>query len=227
MKKVVFCCPFLVRPTDALISSLEASIPLIESAGWTHAFVAEVGCPYISHARATALRKALDAKADAVVFLDYDLSWPPEDLLRLIEHDGDVVAGTYRYKQDEEDYMGAWDVDALGRPRLHKDGSFSASRVPAGFLKVTKEAIDRFMRAYPSLVYGVSYNPSIDLFNHGAIDGTWYGEDMAFSKRWIDCGGEIALIPDLNITHHSKDAAYPGNLHEFMLRQPGGSKAAE
>lgn len=227
MKKVVFCCPFLVRPTDALISSLEASIPPIEAAGWDHAFVTEVGCPYISHARATLLRKALDAKADTIVFLDYDLSWHPEDLLRLIEHPGDVVAGTYRFKKDEEEYMGAWEVLANARPKLNDDGSFVATRVPAGFLKVTKEAVDRFMRAYPSLIYGVSYNPSVDLFNHGAIDGTWYGEDMAFSKRWIDCGGEIVLIPDLDITHHSSDAAYPGNLHEFMLRQPGGSKAVD
>jgi glycosyltransferase involved in cell wall biosynthesis len=225
MKKVVFCCPFLVRPTEALISSLEASIPLIEKAGWEHAFVAEVGCPYISHARATALRKALDAKADVIVFLDYDLSWNPGDLLRLIEHSSDVTAGTYRYKKDEEEYMGAWEVDGHSRPLLNADGSFVATRVPAGFLKVTKEAVDRFMRAYPSLVYGVSYNASVDLFNHGAIDGTWYGEDMAFSKRWIECGGEIALIPDLNINHHSGDAEYPGNLHEFMMRQPGGAKA--
>lgn len=173
------------------------------------------------------LRKALDAKADVIVFLDYDLSWDPQDLLTLIETPGDVVAGTYRFKKDEEVYMGVWKTDAAGRPVLRDDGCFKAEKIPAGFLKVTKEAVDRFMQAYPELTFGVRYNPTIDLFNHGAINGVWYGEDYAFSKRWIECGGEIALIPDLNVNHHSGDREFKGNLHEFMLRQPGGSKAAQ
>ena len=31
----------------------------------------------------------LPAKADAVVFIDHDLSWEPQDLVRLIETEGD------------------------------------------------------------------------------------------------------------------------------------------
>lgn len=223
--KVVIGCPTLTRPHDALLAAVETAIPALDGAGIDHSMVWEVGCPYISHARATMLRKALDAKADVMVFLDHDVSFRPQDLLKLIETEGDVCAGTYRYKKDEEEYMGGWLTDASGRPLLREDGCFKGNRVPAGFLKITKEAVDCFMRSYPELTFGVRYNPTVDLFNHGAIDGVWYGEDMAFSKRWIECGGEIALIPDLNITHHASDRAYPGNLHEFMCRQPGGSKA--
>lgn len=200
-------------------------MPFLDDAGYDHSAVFEVGNPYISGARSAMLRKALDVKADIIVFLDHDLSWDASDLLTLIETQGDVVAGTYRFKKDDEEYMGGWETDAAGIPRLRPDGCFIATRVPAGFLKVTKEAVERFMCSYPELTYGPRYNLSVDLFNHGAIDGVWYGEDYAFSKRWIDCGGEIALIPDLNINHHSPDAEFKGNLHEFMTRQPGGSKA--
>ncbi len=45
--------------------------------------------------------------------------------------------------------------------------------------------------------------------------------------RWRDCGGEIALVPDLDLIHHAGAKAYPGNFHEFMLRQPGGSEHKE
>lgn len=168
------------------------------------------------------LRKALDANADVIVFIDYDVSWKPQDLLTLIETDGDVVAGTYRFKTDDEQYMGTWQTDASGYPRLRADGCFLADRVPAGFLKITKAAVDRFMKAHPELIFGVRYSPTVDLFNHGVIDGVWYGEDYAFSKRWREAGGEIALIPDLDIDHHSSTTAYRGNLHRFMMRQPGG-----
>lgn len=222
--KVVCATPSLGDLTRPYIDSLAASAPVLEAAGLETSFIREVGNPYISAARATMLRKALDGQADVVVFIDYDLSWDAYDLLTLIQTPGDVVAGTYRFKKDEEEYMGAWETLPDLRPALRDDGCFKATRVPAGFLKVTKEAVDRFMAAYPGLIYGPRYAASVDLFNHGAIDGVWYGEDYAFSKRWRECGGEIALIPDLNIAHHSSDKAYPGNLHEYMMRQPGGAK---
>ena len=186
--------------------------------------VNEVGCPYISAARATMLRKALDVKADMIVFIDHDLSWRAEDLLKLLETEGDVVAGLYRFKYDDKvEYMGVLD-DLDGKPQVRADGCLRGERVPAGFLKVTRNAVNKFMQAYPHLVYGEVSNPSIDLFNHGAHKGAWWGEDYAFSRNWRDCGGEIWIVPDLNLTHHSATTAYPGNYHEFLLRQPGGSK---
>lgn len=221
--KVVFATPSLSGPTAPYIKALEESIPLITGAGWDEAYVQEVGNPYISAARATLTRRALDAGADVIVYLDYDLSWRPADLLTLIETGGDVVAGVYRFKKDAEEYMGAL-IDAPDhRPIVRSDGCIAADRVPAGFLKITREGIRRFMRAYPHLVYGEPEHPSVDLFNHGAHEGVWFGEDYAFSRNWIACGGEMWIVPDLDLTHHAGAKAYPGNFHRFMLAQPGGS----
>lgn len=222
--KAVFCIPTVTRPYRVCLDSLAASIPLLDAAGWQHGMVTEVGNPYISGARAAMLRKALDAEADVIVFIDHDLSWKPVDMLRLIETKGDVVAGTYRFKKDDEHYMGVIDDGADFRPKVRDDGCIKATRVPAGFLKVTKEAVATFMAAYPQLVYGPAYHPSVDLFNHGAHKGAWYGEDYAFSRNWIDAGGEIWLVPNLDLAHHTSEQAYPGNFHEYLMRQPGGSK---
>jgi len=186
--------------------------------------VFEVGNPYISYARAYLTRKALDAKADIIVYLDHDLSWRPQDLLKLIETEGQVVAGMYRYKKDEEEYMGAIEEGEDLKPQVREDGCIKAHSVPAGFLKVTRDGIKRFMRGYPQLVFGDPLNPSVDIFNHGVMDGCWFGEDMAFCRRWKAIGGEIWVVPDLSITHHADLKPFPGNFHEFMLRQPGGSE---
>lgn len=224
--KVAFCVPYLgTAPLAPFVAAMEASIGAVKGAGWDECLIQEVNCPYISSARATMLRKALDARADVIVFLDYDLSWSPGDLLKLIETEGDVVAGLYRFKKPEVEYMGVLKTGADTRPLLREDGCIRATRVPAGFLKITKEAVHRFMDAYPELSFGPRYNPSVDLFNHGAHEGVWWGEDYAFSRRWIDCGGNIWVVPDLDLTHHSRDEAFPGNFHQFMLRQPGGSEA--
>lgn len=221
--KVVFCTPTITRPYDAYLAAMEASVPILDAAGIDHQISFEVGSPYISAARATLLRRAMDAKADVVVFIDHDMAWAPGDLLKLIQTPGDVVSGLYRFKKPDEEYMGALNCLPDGKPVVRDDGALSATRIPAGFLKVTKEAVDRFMTAYPALCYGPRYNLSVDLFNHGAHEGVWWGEDYAFARNWRDCGGEIWVVPDLQLDHHGSDAVFPGNYHQFLLRQPGGS----
>ncbi len=222
--KAVFATPTITKPLAPYLGALEASVPLLEAAGWITESVYEIGNPYISAARSLMTRKALDAKADVIIYIDHDLSWNPEDLLCLLQTEGDVVAGTYRFKKDDEEYMGSIVSNSLGTPWVRDDGCIRADRVPAGFLKVTPAAIDRFMGVYPHLCYGPRYAPLIDLFNHGAHNGVWYGEDYAFSRNWIDAGGDIWLVPDLNLCHHSATRAYPGNFHDFLRRQPGGDK---
>lgn len=225
-RKVVFCVPIVGRPYPQFVESLEATIPLVKAAGWDEALVQEINNPYISGARAKMLRKALDHQADVIVFLDYDLEWQPEALLRLIQTDGDVVAGTYRCKIDEEQYMGAAFSDAEGRPIRRADGCIKASVAPAGFLKITKEAVDTFMAAYPELCYGPRYHQSVDLFNHGAHQQLWWGEDYAFCRRWREKCGDVWMMPNVPITHWMKDKPYPGNWHRFLMRQDGGSQSA-
>jgi hypothetical protein len=226
-KKVVFCIPTVSKPYQVCLDSLEASVKLITDAGWEEGAVYQIGCPYISAARSMMLRKALDAKATVVVFIDHDLSWRPGDLLKLIETDGDVVAGTYRFKGDPEEYMGAIFPNLEGTPVVREDGCIKAHSVPAGFLKITRLGVNKFINAYPELTYGEKCSPHIDLFNHGVHDHTWYGEDYSFSRRWREKCGDIWLIPDLQLNHHLPTKEYPGNFHQFMLRQPGGSECKD
>lgn len=222
--KVVFCCPILREPYPQFVKSLTDALPTIQAAGWDEGYAQEVNNPYISGARAAMLRKALDAKADVIVFLDYDLEFPPESLLRLIQTEGPVVAGTYRCKVDtEEQYMGALYHGPDGTPIVREDGCVKASVAPAGFLKITKVAVHEFMAAYPELCYGPKYAQSVDLFNHGAYEGLYWGEDYAFCRRWREMGGEVWIQPDLDLTHWKAEKAYPGNFHQFLLRQPGGA----
>lgn len=223
MTSVIFCTPTVSLPFPPYIEAMERSVPALNDAGIRHQLVLEVGSVYISWARSNMLMKAMKTDADAFVFIDHDLSWEPADLVRLIQHPGDVVSGDYRFKKADEEYMGRVFTTDDGHPVVREDGTLKAHAVPAGFLKVTRAAVERFTEAYPELVYGPD-GDYVDLFNHGAYKGMWWGEDYAFCRRWRDLGGEIYLIPDLSITHHLGGQAFPGNLHEYMLRQPGGSK---
>ena len=216
--KLAICTPTVRRPHDAYLASLEAAVPALDAAGIEHATVNEVGNPYISAARAVMIRKALDWGADTVVCIDHDVSFRPDDLVKLVTTEGDVVAGTYRYKCDEVQYMGALIEDAHGRPQVRKsDGAVLAYAVPAGFLKITLAGIRKIMRAHPELLMGRPEAPAVDLFHHGAHEWVWYGEDMAFSRRWRALG-DIWLVPDLDLDHWSFDGTvFRGNYHRYLL----------
>jgi hypothetical protein len=229
-KKIIFCVPTYQKMTPACIASIEAEVPLIEAAGYEHGIVIEKGNAYISAARATMLRAALNAKPDAIIFIDDDVSWSKGDLLKLIETPGEVVAGTYRTREEHTNYMGKPLQTLEGKlTSMREDGCIEMSCVPAGFLKITTDCVTRFMLEYPELCYGTPWNYAVDLFNHGAYKGLWWGEDYSFCRRWRDIGGKIWCIPNLNIDHNDRTSGkvWKGNYHEFWLRQPGGAKEGQ
>lgn len=227
-RRVAFCIPTLTKPFQQTLESLAASIKKIKRAGWECNTILEIGNPYISAARAIMLRKALDWRADVIVFIDHDLSWSPEDLLLLIETTPDVVGATYRFKKEEEEYMGSCVPDFEGRPsvEVHGDNELNKTLInminlPAGFLKITTNAVNKFMMAYPELCYGDRFMPMVDLFNHGAHNGVWYGEDYAFCRRYTEKCGKVYCIPNLEVDHWlSSGECFKGNFDHFLRKQP-------
>lgn len=234
MAKVFFCTPTIVKPYQAYLDAMEKTVPYLEERGWECFSVYEIGCPYISHARSKMLRDCCDklntdSDVDAdefIVFIDHDLSWEPEDMLALLEYPikGQVVCGTYRFKRDTIEFMGKPLKGLNGGIMCKKYGDKEAVHmqdIPAGFLRIDKDVVNHFMGKFPELVYGDRYRPYVDLFNHGAHEGVWYGEDYAFSRRWREAGGEILCLPKLNLIHHAKDKEglelpYSGTYDEYL-----------
>ena len=229
-KKVVLCLPvYAPRPTQATLDSIRDEVPHLEKAGWEHSLVHELGCPYISAARATMLRKALDSGATHVFFIDSDVSWEAGALTKVMETEGEVVAGTYRFKSEEVKYMGSLRDRPDHRPIARiSDGAINAINAPAGFLKVSRTAINLMMDSYPELCFGEKCSPHFDIFNHGAHKGVWWGEDYAMCRRWVDEMEEpLWIVPNINVDHNGSDGTvYKGNFHRYLLGLPGGSESA-
>lgn len=227
-KKVCFATPTITKPHPKMLDAMEAEVSFMQKAGLEEVWVWEVGHAYVSYARAALLRKALRwfGEADGcIVYVDHDVEWRPGDLTRLAQTPGDVVAGTYRLKSPQEEYMGRLDkLEGAPIPPLNSHGCLSAFLVPAGFLKITRNAIEQFVRKYPELNFSRDHENGdhhYDVFNHGVINNTWFGEDYAFSLRWKLLQNPIWLIPDLQIDHWGKDSegnpkVYKGNYADFL-----------
>ena len=223
-KKVVFCVPVYPKdPYPQTEKAFQDEIPFLKASGWASEVIYQRGLPYISASRAILLHTALRKDATVIVFIDQDISWTPGHAVKLIETDGGMLAGTYRYKHDEEHYMGGLNEVEEGIAAVRDDGCLEALVVPAGFLKVTREAVNRMMKNHPELCCGEASNPHFDMFSHGIIDDEWRGEDTAACMRWWKMGEKVWVRPDLEVNHHAANKDYPGHLGKYLERIAGYS----
>jgi hypothetical protein len=175
------------------------------------------GDALITRARASLLSQFLDDPlATHLLFLDADIGFEPEQVLRLIQCGADMCAAVYPVKRLDWDKVRQTIETARPDPAtaalsyvfevddpsaVIERASFVKVRYAGtGFLMVRRQAAEKMCARYPDLQYKRDH--SIDgatvsdnrfaLFECMiADDGTYLSEDFAFCKRWTDMGGEI------------------------------------
>lgn len=238
-ERKVFFGLHLYRMPDRLhqkpfLASFKGTVELLESKGYTTQKGFAWGDPYIQRARNHLVNQFLESDCGVFFFIADDIEFDPHDALRLIETEGDVVAGAYPI-------MGGnpikFPVDVNKGPHgipltRDSDGAISAKRVQTGFLRIRRKVFEDFIAGYPELAfYGVHkgrpYSIRHDFFPQGVHNHRWLGEDYSFCDFWIRLGGEIWIVPDIDLTHHSEKKAYFGNYHEYLMRLPGGKNESK
>ena len=175
------------------------------------------GDALITRARASLMSQFLDdAAATHLLFIDADIGFEPEQVVRLIECGADMCAAVYPIKR--LDWGRIRKTIEAGRPdpagaalnyvfevdnpdAVTARGDFVKVRYGGtGFLMIRRQALERMCRHYPQLRFkrDHSIDAASDSENRFALfecmiaaDGTYLSEDFAFCKRWTDMGGEI------------------------------------
>ena len=162
-----------------------------------------VGNAMIGHARSLLVADFLaDKTMTDLVFIDSDVSFEPYCLIRLLSHPVDIVAGLYPKREEPLDFHVCHVEGGPGAP--DDNGLVEVAGVPAGFWKISRQAIEKMVDAYPETRFK---DDTIDggygwaLFDNIRIGETYFGEDYAFCKRWGDIGGKIYIDPQLELTH--------------------------
>jgi len=193
-------------------------------------------CPYLPTARNTLVAMFMrDPEATDLLFVDADVGFDAIAVLRLLDRPEEIVAGVYPLKRE----TGGWPVVMQTRDGvpIGRDGLIEADFLPTGFMRIKRIVFEQMMDAYPHLQYQDSVVETMgdgtlrqawDFFHMG-IDPArqrWTTEDYAFCQRWRDLGGQLWVDPNIDFQHVGRKA-YCGNLHEFLMRQPGGCHAGE
>ncbi len=175
------------------------------------------GDALITRARASLVSQFLDdPESTHLLFIDADIGFEPEQVLRLIECGADICAAVYPIKRIDWDRIKTTMEAARPNPAaaalkyvfevddpsavIQKGGFVKVRYAGTGFLMIRRQALERMCAHYPQLQYKRDH--SIDAAAAGgnrfalfecmiAEDGTYLSEDFAFCKRWTGMGGEI------------------------------------
>lgn len=157
-------------------------------------------------------------KATHLLFVDADIQFAPEQVLRLLQFDADVTAAAYplkRYDWPLIQHLAQKGSEKLETANLHyvmelenpgtRRGDFAKARyVGTGFLMMRRAALASMVERYPELAYqGPRGAPRSALFNCmlDAKAGQYLSEDYSFCRRWTGMGGEIWLDMKSHLGH--------------------------
>lgn len=205
----------------------------------------------ITRARSALVAKFLDNPAAThLLFIDADISFAPELVVRMLKFDRDFVAGLYPAKildwQQALQHFGRTDetleeaglayVGEVSPPHARKTENGFATGIYAGtgFQLIKRGVFERLMRAHPEAKYKALHafprpsQPSDNLYAlfDCMIDpdtGVYLSEDYAFCRRWRALGGEIWLDLTSRLVH-TGSYSFRGNAslrHAEILSESG------
>jgi hypothetical protein len=169
----------------------------------------------ITRARCISIARFLyKSDAEFFVFIDADIHFSPESLLRLVESGHEVSVACYpkkviMWEQAEKEVLenGSKPLERVSSSLVTNfkysksalvDGFTEVLDGPTGFMCIRRSAIEKMYKAYPELMCKNDHQNK-DLENYCAIfdcmidpdNRRYLSEDYAFCRRWQQIGGKI------------------------------------
>lgn len=186
-----------------------------------------------------------------LLFVDADTGFRPDLIEKMIDFDKPLVGCIYPNRTRKLDriietarrgaelgpaldagntYVGA---PLIEEGRAQTQGPFvRAVEVGTGLMLIKREVLEQLASSFPDLwtedqVYkGLGMDRVVQLFDSfQGPTGLFYGEDVAFCRRWVDrCSGEIWACFDAEITHIGRDRVVGNYANRLAPAGAGGTR---
>jgi len=147
-------------------------------------------------------------------FMDADMGWRPEAVLRMIASGHDVCGIAGKRKIDKPSYC--VNVEA---PISKRDpfGFITVNDIGTGCMLISKEAIRKIMDAFPEKYNDASLGRTIHNIFETHVDENdfFWSEDYTFCRKWRAIGGEIWCDPTQSLTHIGQKA-WAGKFEDYL-----------
>lgn len=137
-----------------------------------------------------------------ILCIDSDLGWPAQAVIAMLNADEDFIAGVYPCRGE---------TIFIFRPVYNENKSLKTEEkliemesIPAGFMLIKREVIEKMIADTPELAYCPKENPNDaahGLFETKIYDGDFWGEDFIFCQRARASGFKIYVDPLIEFDH--------------------------
>lgn len=181
-----------------------------------------------------------------MMFIDVDLQFDKDSILKLLWHDKDVITASYPIKEINWDkvkegaqkdipsnelmgYATRYVVRMTkpGETELNIDnGAIECYDAGTGFMLIKREVFDKMFKKYKKLKYkddtgilsGKELENSYALFNSYVDDnGRFLSEDYGFCRYWQKIDGKVWFDPTIDLIHFGR-IKYSGKFLEFLKK---------
>lgn len=182
------------------------------------------GCSVVSRARNLLVRDFLDSECTELLFIDSDINFEPDAILRLMawgsDPDKGIVAAPPRVRDTNLRYITDLDYDDNGNITMNGMGLVRAERVATAFMWVNRNVFTDLIGAHPEWEY---YDTRADkklsaVFDFKVTPEGYSGEDFLFCDRAREAGYEVWIDPTITLGHMGVQE-YVGNFGEDVLYQ--------
>lgn len=218
-RKVFLATTAYDSPDASYTFSIARSREVLHNAGLPTAYLLLQGNCHVDDSRNTVVRDFLESDCTEMVFLDADVSWEPEHLLKLCEYDCDIVGGVYPFRRESgkegmpvRNMRGAYEPD--------ENGLLEVEGLPTGFMRIRRHVLETM--AAESETFTRDGRPIPLIFERDILNEGRRGGDIRFCMRWRELGGRIYAAANLRLGHCGK-SVIKDTLAASLRRQMGTS----
>jgi hypothetical protein len=223
-RSVMICTPIARSPVWQYTVALAETCVLLHSLGIRFHYASVVGSSVLPRARNVLVARFLASGATDLMFIDDDVGWDQNDVVRLLASDQPLLAGITRKKVDKWEDVEGWGCEFMpGNERggfaTDAAGNIEVGRVATGFLRVQRTVFEEMIRAHADWkrprVPELSPGEEPFYYRFFAYDDNELTEDYVFCDRWRAIGGRVFVDPHVKLSHVGQKA-YSGVLGELI-----------
>jgi hypothetical protein len=198
-------------------SSLAASVSLFEANNMQLFPLFLKGQSVVQFARNKILHDALEMEFDDLVWIDADISWEPEDLLKLCRHKENIVGATYRKKIPEAVHFTLQMFPDKTEP--DQNGLIEVSGIGTGFLKTSHELLKKVAessKCYLDKGETIKNVFEVAFIGEAFTDSeTLLSEDLHFCHKARKLGYKVMLDSTIDLSHVG-EFVYRASFNHFL-----------
>ena len=189
--------------------------------------------PYVAYARNILTARYLQKGEDYLLFIDADLEFEPECVLKMLIAEKDVICTPYRTKtNDPESIQYTVSIKDPKNVKILAGGLVEIQNGPAGMMMVKRNVFEKLIKDYPNKEIKYHPNPGafpkdLRIYNFcdcNFKDGIWKGEDIFFCDLAREAGFKVYANISSPITHHGS-FGYQGTYGDkFKLKHKNGKE---